>query len=50
MYAIAHALVAPTSSNTEPKSQVEMLSTIALMIRLVLKMRCRCMLNGSPGK
>lgn len=50
MYAMAHALVAPTSSNTEPKSHVDTLSTMAEMTRLVLKMRCKFMLNGSPGK
>ena len=50
MYAIATALVAPTNSKTAPKSQVIRLSVIADTTRLVLKIKCLFMLNGSSGK
>ena len=50
MYAMAAALVAPTSSNTVPRSHVIRLRMVAVTTRLDVKIRCRFMLNGSPGK
>lgn len=49
MYAMATALVAPTSSNTAPKSQVMRLKNVAPTMRLVLMIRWRRRLNGSSG-
>jgi hypothetical protein len=50
MYANAHALVAPISSNTAPKSQVRRDKVIALTTREEVKMRWRLGWKGSVGK
>ena len=49
MYAKAHAEVAPTSSNTAPRSHV--INDIAIEVTTsdVVKMRCKFILNGSFG-
>ena len=49
MYAKAQAEVAPTSSNTAPKSQVISDMAMAVMTNEVVNMRCKFMLNGSCG-
>lgn len=49
MYAKAQAEVAPTSSNTVPRSQV--MSDIAMAVTTsdVVNIRCKFILNGSLG-
>ena len=49
MYANAHALVAPMSSNTAPRSQVIKLMATALVTSALLKIRWRLGLYGSSG-
>ena len=49
MYASAHALVAPMSSKTAPKSQVSRDKSIPVNTRKVVKMRWRAMLCGEVG-
>ena len=49
MYASAHALVAPMSSKTAPRSQVSSDRVMALTTSDVLKMRWRLGFQGSSG-
>ena len=49
MYANAHAEVAPMSSKTAPRSQVNKERVIAVTTRDVVKIRCRPYSNGSSG-
>ena len=50
MYANAHADVAPTNSNTTPRSHVTSATVIALTTSEVVKIRWRLGWNGSCGK
>jgi len=50
MYARAQALVAPTSSNTMPRSQVKRLSPMAEMTKAVVRIRWRLGSKGSWEK
>lgn len=49
MYANAHALVAPMSSKTAPRSQVSKDIVIAVTIREVVKIKWRFGFQGSSG-
>lgn len=50
MYAKAAALVAPMSSNTAPRSQVNNAMAIDVTTRDVVNIKCRFILKGSSGK